>query len=178
MLVGTVIINYSQLKTRYMPATKKSPIVKKNAPSSKGPATKKTALKNANATAKNADSNPASKNGITSPSAKNRSAAQNTKTASATNGRMGGESANAKNVDGNSSRKATTANTKKLSDKDMLFNFFVDELKDIYWAEKHLVKVLTKMEKSATATVLKQAFAGHRKETEGQRSAWNKYSVC
>lgn len=49
----------------------------------------------------------------------------------------------------------------------LLMEFFVDELKDIYWAEKHLVKALPKMEKKATTEELAQAFAGHLQETEG-----------
>ncbi len=55
----------------------------------------------------------------------------------------------------------------KPSDKDMLSNFFLNELKDIYWAEKRLIKALTKMEKSATAASLKDAFSNHRGVTEG-----------
>lgn len=43
----------------------------------------------------------------------------------------------------------------------MLENFFHDELKDIYWAEKHLVKTLPKMQKSATSSKLKSAFGDH-----------------
>ena len=64
-------------------------------------------------------------------------------------------------------RKPAVPQPAKPSDKDMLAKFFLDELKDIYWAEKHLVKALTKMEKSATAPALKGAFANHRKVTEG-----------
>lgn len=52
-------------------------------------------------------------------------------------------------------------------DNSMLMEFFVNELKDIYWAEKHLVKALPKMEKKATTEDLAQAFAGHLQETEG-----------
>ena len=33
----------------------------------------------------------------------------------------------------------------------MLEEFFKDEIKDIYWAEKHLVKTLPKMAKAATS---------------------------
>jgi ferritin-like metal-binding protein YciE len=40
-------------------------------------------------------------------------------------------------------------------------NFLVDELNDIYWAEKHLVRALPKMVKAATDTGLKGVFAGH-----------------
>lgn len=43
--------------------------------------------------------------------------------------------------------------------------FFVDELKDIYWAEKHLVKALPKMQKAATSKELGAAFEKHTQET-------------
>src|SRR5690242_6625857 len=58
----------------------------------------------------------------------------------------------------------TTQNSKSRSSKSgdsMLEDFFIDELKDIYWAEKHLVKTLPKMEKAATTEELKSAFADH-----------------
>jgi len=58
----------------------------------------------------------------------------------------------------------TTAGTAQDS---LLMDFFVDELKDIYWAEKHLVKALPKMEKKATTDELAQAFSSHLQETEG-----------
>jgi len=48
----------------------------------------------------------------------------------------------------------------------MLEDFFNDELKDIYWAEKHLVKTLPKMQKAATSSELKQAFADHLEVTK------------
>ena len=44
--------------------------------------------------------------------------------------------------------------------------FFVDELKDIYWAESHLVKALPKMKKAATSKELAKAFEKHLGETE------------
>ncbi len=44
--------------------------------------------------------------------------------------------------------------------------FFVDELKDIYWAESHLVKALPKMKKAATSKELAKAFDKHLAETE------------
>jgi ferritin-like metal-binding protein YciE len=43
--------------------------------------------------------------------------------------------------------------------------FFVDELKDIYWAEKHLAKALPKMKKAATSPELAEAFEKHTEET-------------
>ncbi|MBS1600017.1 MAG: ferritin-like domain-containing protein [Bacteroidetes bacterium] len=42
-----------------------------------------------------------------------------------------------------------------------LKEFFVDELKDILWAEKHIVKTLPKMQKAATTEELKNAFEEH-----------------
>ena len=50
----------------------------------------------------------------------------------------------------------------------MLEEFFVDELKDIYWAEKHLTKALPKMIKGATSQELANAFEDHLAVTEGQ----------
>lgn len=43
----------------------------------------------------------------------------------------------------------------------LLEEFFHDELKDIYWAEKHLVKTLPKMSKAAHGKELKKAFTEH-----------------
>ena len=48
----------------------------------------------------------------------------------------------------------------------MLADFFHGELKDIYWAEKHLVKTLPKMIKAATSSELKTAFTKHLTETK------------
>ena len=42
-----------------------------------------------------------------------------------------------------------------------LLDFFKDEIKDIYWAENHLVKALPKMHKAATSPALKDAIADH-----------------
>ena len=51
-------------------------------------------------------------------------------------------------------------------DHSKLEEFFVEQLKDMYWAEKHLVKALTKMQKAATTEELQQAFEDHRAATE------------
>ncbi|HMG12078.1 MAG TPA: ferritin-like domain-containing protein [Gemmatimonadaceae bacterium] len=45
---------------------------------------------------------------------------------------------------------------------------YIDELKDLYSAEKQLVKALPKMAKNATNPQLKQAFTDHLAETEDQ----------
>jgi len=47
----------------------------------------------------------------------------------------------------------------------LMEKFFVDELKDIYWAEKHLLKALPKMEKAATSEELKESFTDHLEVT-------------
>lgn len=47
----------------------------------------------------------------------------------------------------------------------MLQEFFSDEIKDIYWAEKHLLKTLPKMSKAATSEELANAFLDHTEQT-------------
>lgn len=47
-------------------------------------------------------------------------------------------------------------------------DLFVDMLKDIYYAEKQVLKSLPKMAKKATSADLAAAFEEHHKETEGQ----------
>lgn len=61
--------------------------------------------------------------------------------------------------------KKAVEQTKEESDS-MLREFLVDEIKDIYWAEKHLTKALPKMQKAATSEELKNAFASHLEQTE------------
>ena len=62
---------------------------------------------------------------------------------------------------------ATIKKSPKSTDS-RLKTFFVDELKDIYWAEQHLVKTLPKMKAAATSTQLQQAFADHLVTTNTQ----------
>jgi len=52
--------------------------------------------------------------------------------------------------------------------ESLLKKLFVDGLKDIYWAEKHLSKALPKLMKAATSDQLKQAFEEHVAVTEQQ----------
>lgn len=52
-------------------------------------------------------------------------------------------------------------------DKD-LNDLFLDTLKDIYFAEKHILKALPKMAKAAHSDDLRAAFEKHEGETEGQ----------
>jgi len=54
------------------------------------------------------------------------------------------------------------------AEKDsMLLEFFHGEIKDIYWAEKHLLKAIPKMSKAAHSPELKEAFNHHLDETKG-----------
>ncbi|MCZ4243874.1 ferritin-like domain-containing protein [Pedobacter punctiformis] len=55
--------------------------------------------------------------------------------------------------------------TGKMEDSEF-HKFFVDELKDIYWAEQHLVKALPKMKKAATSPELASAFEKHTVESQ------------
>jgi len=45
---------------------------------------------------------------------------------------------------------------------------FVDQVKDIYWAEKQLIKALPKMQKAATSEELKEVIGRHFEETQVQ----------
>jgi ferritin-like metal-binding protein YciE len=49
-----------------------------------------------------------------------------------------------------------------------LEKLFIDQLKDIYYAEKALVRTLPKMMKAATSQELKTAFQEHTEVTKGQ----------
>jgi ferritin-like metal-binding protein YciE len=60
----------------------------------------------------------------------------------------------------------TTASKPGKIENSEFHEFFVDELKDIYWAERHLVKALPKMKKAATSPELAAAFDKHTAETE------------
>lgn len=56
-----------------------------------------------------------------------------------------------------------------MATKDKHLNdLFLDTLKDIYFAEKQILKALPKMAKAATSDKLRAAFEKHYDETEGQ----------
>ena len=57
------------------------------------------------------------------------------------------------------SSSAATQNSK-------LMEFFVEQLQDIYWAEKKLVKTLPKLAEAATNTKLKKGFTDHLQQTQ------------
>jgi ferritin-like metal-binding protein YciE len=64
--------------------------------------------------------------------------------------------------------KSTTRKTGKQSQGSQLEEFFINELKDVYGAEKQLVKALPKMHKAATTEELKEAIEEHLAITEEQ----------
>ncbi|WP_343671132.1 ferritin-like domain-containing protein [Chitinophaga sp.] len=59
----------------------------------------------------------------------------------------------------------TTVNAPTAYDSK-LKQFFIDQLKDIYWAEKKLVKTMPKLSQAATTRQLKNAIDSHLAETE------------
>jgi len=80
--------------------------------------------------------------------------------------------AKAKNsVDSSKSKDSKSTTKSKDAGKGAESKFhklFVDELKDIYWAEKNLVKALPKMMKAATTEQLKECIQTHTAETQNQ----------
>lgn len=59
-----------------------------------------------------------------------------------------------------------TANA-TVNGESKLFDFFKDALKDIYWAETHLVKELPRLAAGATSKEVKTAFKDHLRQTRG-----------
>src|ERR1700759_1517931 len=68
----------------------------------------------------------------------------------------------------NTKRTAAAAANRSPEAESALKELFVDELKDIYWAEKHLATALPKMIKGATSEDLKNTISTHLEETKGQ----------
>lgn len=68
------------------------------------------------------------------------------------------------------SSKSTAKTPAKKSAAKELKDLFEDSLKDIYWAEKALVKALPTMMKNATDEKLKTSIENHLAETENQVS--------
>ena len=62
----------------------------------------------------------------------------------------------------------TSRNAGAGANDSLLQELFIDCLKDVYYAEKAILKALPKMKKSATAEQLVVAFEQHAIETQGQ----------
>jgi ferritin-like metal-binding protein YciE len=67
-----------------------------------------------------------------------------------------------------SSSKGTKSKSNGSLQSSQLMKLFVDELKDIYWAEKALTKAIPKMIKKATSEELVAALESHLEETKNQ----------
>lgn len=62
-----------------------------------------------------------------------------------------------------------------IAEKDsMLKEFFTDELKDIYWAAKHVVTTMPKLKKAATSGELQKAFDDAAEESKTQATRLEK----
>lgn len=77
------------------------------------------------------------------------------------------KSANSKTATAKTSAKASSKTPAKKNAAKELKDLFEDSLKDIYWAEKALLKALPTMMKNATDEKLKTAIDNHITETEG-----------
>jgi ferritin-like metal-binding protein YciE len=58
--------------------------------------------------------------------------------------------------------------TKSKAASKHLNDLFLDTLKDIYYAEKQILRALPKMAKAADSDALRKAFEDHRVQTQGQ----------
>lgn len=65
----------------------------------------------------------------------------------------------------NTTKKTAKKASKAVKHEPALIELFNDSIKDIYWAEKHLIKALAKMEKAATSPELAGAIAEHMEVT-------------
>jgi ferritin-like metal-binding protein YciE len=88
---------------------------------------------------------------------------KNTSAAKASSGSPRSSNTPSKNSNGSSRSSNGTSSAKANSQLDKFFN---DQLKDLYWAEKHLTKALPKMQKAATTEELKNAIEEHISQTE------------
>ena len=66
----------------------------------------------------------------------------------------------------NGTSKTSETSKKSNGQESLLEKFFTDELKDIYYAEQHLLKALPKMAAASTTEELEDAFNDHLKQTE------------
>jgi ferritin-like metal-binding protein YciE len=89
-----------------------------------------------------------------------------TKKSATSSGRTAGSSKSSSKSSNNNNYKNSTSTAAQQN--SMLEKFVIDMLKDIYYAEKHLLKTLPKMMKAATSDSLKQAFAEHAEVTKEQ----------
>jgi ferritin-like metal-binding protein YciE len=75
---------------------------------------------------------------------------------------------NASTATRSSSNGRSSSKGQSFDERTLLNELFVEELRDIFWAEKHLTKALPKMAKAATSPELTDAFTTHLGQTEDQ----------
>jgi ferritin-like metal-binding protein YciE len=64
-----------------------------------------------------------------------------------------------------------------MADKEVLKDLLEDEVKDLYSAEKQLLRAIPKMAKGSNDPALQDAFKGHLKETEARLSVSKKLQL-
>lgn len=69
---------------------------------------------------------------------------------------------------------AEKVSVSETSKEGPLYKFFTDALKDIYFAEKHILEALPKMQRAATTEELQEAFEDHHLMTQKQISRLEK----
>ncbi|GEN77590.1 ferritin-like domain-containing protein [Chryseobacterium hagamense] len=74
----------------------------------------------------------------------------------------------------NGVQSAEKSQVSETSKEGPLYKFFMDALKDIYFAEKHILEALPKMQKTATTEELQEAFEDHHLMTQKQISRLEK----
>lgn len=67
---------------------------------------------------------------------------------------------------GRGSKTSTLRNNGRERQESLLEKFFTDQLKDIYYAEQHLLKAIPKLAAASTTEELEDAFNEHLKQTE------------
>jgi ferritin-like metal-binding protein YciE len=80
--------------------------------------------------------------------------------------------------DGISNSGSGQRETLTMAQATTLHDAFLDELRDVYDAEKQLTKALPKMAKAASSPQLRKAFETHLKETQGQIGRLEKAFAC
>ena len=87
-----------------------------------------------------------------------------------TSGRTSAKTNGQQKSNGQSQKTKVQVASGTASGNTQLEKFFEDSLKDIYWAEKQLLKALPKMQKAATTEELQTAIEEHIAQTEGHVS--------
>jgi ferritin-like metal-binding protein YciE len=82
--------------------------------------------------------------------------------------RSGRSSKNQGSAKSSRSSKASTSPKTRKENQSLLKEFFIEQLQDIYWAEKHLVKELPKLQKATTTEEVGEALTEHLAVTEEQ----------